>query len=119
MHGGESDVLAHGPIRAALEAAARGAGLDDDTIPEYLASVRALVREMVAHGHGGILVIHCGEQPEFGESAPYRILDGASLASLLRLSKIITRSANNKPRVSDTLTFRQVLRGAFIGESER
>src|SRR6185295_16630027 len=74
LTGGKDDVIAPGPVRVSLEATARSAGLDDETIPEYLKSVRALVSEMVAHGHGGILVIHSSEQPELGEAAPYRMV---------------------------------------------
>jgi len=120
LTGGENAVVAPGPIRTSLEAAARGAGLDDETIPEYLKSVRTLVSEMVAHGHGGILVIHSDERPELGESAPYRMAVGSSLASLLRLSKIIDRPADHsESRTTETLTFGQVLRSAFVSESER
>jgi len=120
LTGGDSEVVAPGPIRNSLEAAAREAGMDDETIPEYLASVRELVSEMAAHGHGGILVIHRGEHPELGESVPYRMVVGSSLASLLRLSKIIGRSANlTEPRTPETMSFGQVLRSAFVSESER
>ncbi len=120
LTGGKNDVVEPKPVRTSLEEAARSAGLDDETIPEYLKAVRALVSEMVAHGRGGILVIHSSELPELGESAPYRMVAGSSLASLLRLSKIISHSADHtESRTAEHLTFGQVLRSAFISESER
>jgi len=120
LTGGESVVLAPGPIRSALESAARAAGLDEDAIADYLGSVRALVREMVAHGHGGLLVIDADERPVVAESAPYRVVAGSSLSSLLRLSKIIARSGTEgRARSPEGSTFGQVLRNAFVSEAER
>lgn len=117
---GKNVVVAPGPIRSSLEATARAAGLDDETITEYLDTVRTLVGEMASHGHGGILVVHSGEQPECAESAPYRMVVGSSLASMLRLSKMIGRSSNQaRAQTPDAVTFGQLLRNAFVKETDR
>jgi len=116
---GKNVVVSPGRLRSSLETAARGAGLDSETIPEYLSSVRELVHEMAAHGHGGILVIYNGDHPALGESASYRMVAGSSIASLLRLSKIIGQPANQIERTPEKITFGQVLHNAFVSESQR
>ena len=54
---------AAGPIRRALETTAVAAGLDGDAVSDYLDAVRSIVREMAAHGRGGIVIISHEEQP--------------------------------------------------------
>ena len=61
LTGGEDVVFAAGPVRRALEATAHAADLDDDTVPDYVDAVRSLVREMAAHGRGGILIVSTEE----------------------------------------------------------
>jgi len=89
LTGGEDVVFAAGPVRRALEAAARAAGLDDDAVSGYLDAVRSIVREMAAHGRGGILIISPEEHPRVGESVTYRMVRDSSLAALLRLVRRI------------------------------
>src|SRR5215471_13839444 len=63
LTGGEDIVFSAGPVRRALEQAAVRAGLDEEAAPNYLDAVRSLVREMAAHGRGGILIINPEEHP--------------------------------------------------------
>jgi hypothetical protein len=91
LTGGEDVVFSAGPVRQALEATARGAGLDDEALPDYLDAVRSLVREMAAHGRGGILIISPEQHPRVAEAGTYRMARDSSLASLLRLARRIGR----------------------------
>ena len=89
LTGGEDVVFSAGPVRRALEATARAAGLDGDAVSDYLDAVRSLVREMASHGRGGILIISPEEHPQVAESAPYRMVLDSSLVALLRLVRHI------------------------------
>lgn len=134
LAGGEEVVNAARPVRRALERVARMAGLEDEELDDYVGAVRALVREMSAHGRGGILVIHPEERPaEILASAPYRMILDSSLASLLRLARRIGRGdgpPSSRPSLryfrghgegddSERVSFRTVLRNAFLSEAER
>jgi hypothetical protein len=134
LTGGDDVVFSEGPVRRALEATATAAGLDTSTVPDYLDSVRALVREMAAHGRGGILIINTEEQPQIAVTATYKMILDASLAPLLRLSRLIARKESDASgvvspfgarRVADTgprhenVAFRHLLRSAFLTEAER
>jgi sensor domain DACNV-containing protein/DisA checkpoint controller-like protein len=138
LTGGEDVVFSAGPVRRALETTARTAGLDDDDVPDYLDAIRSLVREMAAHGRGGILIISCEQHPRVAESATYKMALDSSLASLLRLARRIGRKAQadlpshihrREPGTSkasgaaasgaDNLVFGQLLRSAFLTEAER
>ena len=122
LTGGEDVVFSAGPVRRALETTARVAGLDDDVVPDYLDAVRALVREMAAHGRGGILIISPEQLPRVAESATYRMVLDSSLASLFRLARRIGRRANeaqSAPPAKENLVFGQLLRSAFLTEAER
>jgi hypothetical protein len=137
LTGGENVVSAAGPVRRALEQTARMAGLDDETVSDYLDAVRSLVREMAAHGRGGILIVSPDQHPHVARSAPYRMALDSSLASLLRLAQRIVRkgSQGSQPRPqipgsaeaarlnpsasSDNVAFRYLLRNAFLAETER
>ena len=119
-----------GPVRRALEATARAAGLDDEVVPDYVDAVRALVREMAAHGHRGILIVSFEEYPTAAEGATYRMALDSSLASLLRLARRLHRakrsdraSRSRRPAPAgsevDTVAFGSLLRNAFLTETER
>jgi hypothetical protein len=108
---GDEEVFAAGPVYEALRLIARSAGVDEDVVTPYLRAVGVLVREIVAHGHGGILIISPEEQPAAATLAPYRMTVDSSLAATLRLA---WRSGKNKQ-----VAFGQLLRGAFLTEAER
>jgi hypothetical protein len=132
----EDALFAAAPVRHALETSARSAGLDDDVVGHYLDTVVLLVRETVAHGRGGILIISPDEHPVVAESAPYRMLLDFSLGTLLRLAWRIRGKEGNaqkRSRVRDDgadrtepgmsppngLAFGDLLRNAFLTEAER
>jgi len=134
LTGGEDVVLSAGPVRRALESTAGAAGLDQDAVPDYLDTVRALVREMAAHGRGGILIINDEEHPAIARTSPYRMVPDSSLAPLLRLSRLLgrkdgrarthppdrkVRRASEQVSRSDTVAFRHLLRNSFLSEAER
>jgi hypothetical protein len=102
---GDDVVLSIGPVRRALEATAGAAGLDGDIFYDYLDAVRSLVREMAAHGRGGILIISPDEHPKVAESATYRMMLDSSVASLLRMVQRINRKKGAetlpRPRLRD------------------
>lgn len=107
----EDALFAAAPVRDALEAIARSAGMDDEVVAHYLDTVVLLVRETVAHGRGGILIISPDEHPAVAESAPYRMLVDFSLGTLLRLAWRIRRKGGAQ--------FGDLLRNAFLAEAER
>jgi hypothetical protein len=131
------EVFSGGPVHSALTAIARTAGVDADVVPHYLAAVDFLVREIAEHGRGGILIISADENPSLAESAPYRMVFDSSLAALLRLAWRIGgthaagRLSASRPRGARTdssvdagappenAAFGQLLRNAFLTESER
>jgi hypothetical protein len=135
---GDDEVFSAGPVHRALEAIAHGAGVEDEVVPHYLDVVGFLVREIAAHGHGGILIISPDQHPSVAESAPYRMSLDSSLAALLRLAWRIrgkagdglsARSRRRELRMdssaetgaagSENLAFRQLLHSAFLTEAER
>ncbi len=134
---GEDEVFSVGPIHRALSAIARGASVDADVIPRYLDVVGFLVREIVAHGRGGILIISADEHPPVAASASYRMLPDSSLAALLRLAWRSGRKGTVEPPVRprarglrldsssdpggspEHVAFGQLLRNAFLIEAER
>jgi hypothetical protein len=107
----ENALFAAAPVRDALEAIARSAGLDDEVVGHYLDTVVLLVRETLAHGRGGIFIISPEEHPAVAESAPYRMLVDFSLGTLLRLAWRIRRKGGAQ--------FGDLLRNAFLTEAER
>jgi hypothetical protein len=102
-----------GSIHAALTAIARRSGVEDHVVSHYLDAVSFLVREMMAHGHGGILIISDEENPPAADSMPYEMILDSSLSSLLRLAWRIGDTA------ADVSAFGQLLRSAFLTEAER
>ena len=121
-------------IHRALAAIARTSGVEDHVVPHYLDAVSFLVREMIAHGRGGILIIGTEEQPAVTGSSPYAMVLDSSLASLLRLAWRIgsgatsvtsgaQRSDDGRARESaaapSATAFGQLLRSAFLTEAER
>jgi hypothetical protein len=120
LTGGEALVFSAGPIRRALEATAAAAGLDGDAVSDYLDAVRSIVREMTAHGRGGILIISHEERPQVAESATYKMMLGSSLAALLRLARRIKwkQEIDPRSRPSDP-PFGHLLRNALLTEAER
>jgi hypothetical protein len=106
----EDVLFAAAPVREALERIARSAGMDDNVVGHYLDTVVLLVRETVAHGRGGILIISPEEHPLVAESAPYRMLVDFSLGTLLRLAWRIRGKG---------VEFGDLLRNAFLTEAER
>jgi DNA integrity scanning protein DisA with diadenylate cyclase activity len=113
LTGGENLVFMAGPVRHALESIARAADMNDASVPDYLDAVRSLVREMAAHGHGGLLVISQEERP-LVPSAPYRMALDSSIGTLLRLARRIEPKSP-----SAELAFAQLLRNALLTETER
>jgi hypothetical protein len=117
---GHDEVFFEGPLHNALSAIARQAGVDADVVRDYLAAVHFLVRELVAHGHGGILIVSAEDDPEVALTAPYRVVRGASLAGLLRLAWRAGRKAAPPTPGSESLpAFGALLRDAFVAEAER
>jgi hypothetical protein len=126
---GDDAAFAAGPVRVALETIARSAGMDEDVVNRYLDAVVFLVREMVAHGRGGILIISPDEHPQVPESAPYRLVLDFSLGSLLRLGWRIREKTRREPPdfeadrttvgTSEHVAFGVLLRNAFLTEAER
>lgn len=121
-------------IHRALATIARHSGVEDHVVPHYLDAVSFLVREMIAHGRGGILIIGTEEQPAVTGSAPYAMVLDSSLASLLRLAWRIgsgssgftvstRRSGDDRMReiaaAPAGAAFGQLLRSAFLTEAER
>jgi hypothetical protein len=130
--GGEDVVFGGGQVRRALEATARAAGLDDDTAADYVRAVRSLVREMAAHGRGGILVVSSEENPEVGRHTTYRMVLDSALAPLLRISRLLARKETGSAHIErgasrpgnhgpspETPAFRHLLWNSFMTESER
>lgn len=120
LTGGEHLVFSVGPVRRALEAAAHAAGLDPGDVPAYLDAVQSLVREMAAHGRGGIMIITSEELPQLA-STPYRMALDSSASSLIRLAHRIDRKNTSAvaARAGDDTSFGQLLRGAFLTEVDR
>jgi hypothetical protein len=121
LTGGEELVFAAGPIRRALEATAHAAGLDGDAVSDYLDAVRSIVREMAAHGRGGILIVSHEEQPKVAASATYKMALDSSLAALLRMVRLIKWKQGSEEASSGTGTpqFGHLLRNALLTEVER
>jgi sensor domain DACNV-containing protein len=119
-------LFAAGTVREGLEGIARTAEIEDEGLPDYLELVRGLLRAMAAHGHGGILIISADEKPDLPEDAPYRLVPDSSLATLLRLSRLLGRSDGRKrPASADaggepsTIDTQQLVHDAFLVEIER
>jgi len=119
LTGGEELVFAAGPIRRVLETTARAAGLDGDAVSDYLDAVRSIVREMAAHGRGGIVIISHEEQPQVAASAPYKMVLDSSLAALLRLVGHIEWKSGAVDSGAGTPPFGHLLRNALLIEVER
>ncbi len=121
LTGGEDVVFAAGPVRRALEDAAHAADLDDDAVPDYVDAVRALVREMAAHGRGGILIVSNEEWPDVAATATYRMAVDSSVAALLRLARHLGRAkgGDRRPQTGSAVEFGSLLRNAFLTEAER
>jgi hypothetical protein len=112
LSGAEDVVLAPGPVRDALEASARGAGMEDENVAEYLDAVRALVTRLSAHGRGGIVVVSHEDQPAVARTGTYRMARDSSITSMLRL-------AHRVGRKDDATSYGFLLRSAFLTEVER
>ena len=122
-------------IHRALKTIASNSGVEDHVIPHYLDAVAFLVREMIAHGRGGILIIATEEEPAVTGTAPYAMVLDSSLASLLRLAWRIGSGSgitsttgvwrHGDQRVREVsappagAAFGQLLRSAFLTEAER
>lgn len=122
-------------IHHALKTIATNSGVEEHVVPHYLDAVAFLVREMIAHGRGGILIIGTEEEPAVTGTAPYAMVLDSSLASLLRLAWRIGSGSgatsttggwrHGDPRIREVSTppagaaFGQLLRSAFLTEAER
>src|SRR5688572_27747036 len=123
-------------IHRALKAIACDSGVEEHVVPHYLDAVAFLVREMIAHGRGGILIIGTDEEPVVTGTAPYAMVLDSSLASLLRLAWRIgsgsagfTATTGTRRAGDDRMreiaaaptgaAFGQLLRSAFLTEAER
>jgi hypothetical protein len=133
---GDQVFAADGSIHGALTAIAHSGGVEDHVVPHYLDAVVFLVREMIAHGRGGILIVSHEADPAVAESAPYAMVLDSSVASLLRLAWRLGSGAPERscaPRaqrpggdrheaaaiVQPGTAFGQLLRSAFLTEAER
>ena len=122
---GDDEVFSAGRVHRALAAIAQRAGVDPDVVSHYVETVAFLVREIGAHGHGGILIISADERPVAAESAPYRMALDSSLAALLRLGWRAGGQTEGRPRDAhpparpETPAFGELLRNAFLTEAER
>ena len=116
LTGSENIVFTAGPVRRALEAAARSAGLEDTAFPGYVSAVRALVSEMSSHGRGGVLVVSAEEHPEVPDATPYLTETHTSLATLLRIS---TRLADRAHAHTAADGYGGLMRSAYLDEIER
>jgi hypothetical protein len=119
LTGGEELVFAAGPVRRALETTAQAAGLDGDAVSDYLDAVRSIVREMAAHGHGGIVIVSHEQQPPVAASAPYKMALDSSLTAHLRLVGRIKRKSGAVDGATGTPPFGHLLRNALLTEVER
>lgn len=115
--------FAWGVVRRALETAARNAQLGDASMTDYLDTVRALVREMAAHGKGGILIISPDARPMLPPSSSYRAHSDFAIAQLLHYldgAAGARRAVGTSPSAGGGgLQLRHVLRSAFVSETER
>lgn len=118
LTGGEDVVLSAGPVRRQLERFAREEALHGEAISDYLDMIRAIVREMAAHGRGGILAVGPEEELELDALAGYKTAPDVSLSAILRqLHGYGPRRRGGAFRVAVSLG--EVLRGAFLSEAER
>jgi hypothetical protein len=118
LTGGEDVVLAAGPVRRALETFARDEGLRGEAVADYLDVIRAVVREMAAHGRGGILVVGPEERLGVDALAGYRTQPDIAITSVLRqLHGYGPR--HRGPGFRAAVSLGEVLRGAFLNEAER
>jgi hypothetical protein len=109
----EDLLLAEGVVRTGLEEIARRDEVDRQTVPDYLYSIQAIVREMAAHGYGGILVVSPEHDPDLPTADAYHLAPHASLASLLKLSHLLNGAAGQPGGRRD------LLRSAFLTEITR
>ncbi|HXD20397.1 MAG TPA: hypothetical protein VN654_25450 [Vicinamibacterales bacterium] len=119
LTGGEELVFSAGPIRRALEGNAGAAGLEGDAVSDYLDVIRSIVREMSAHGRGGILIVTHEAQPDVAGSATYKMALDSSLTTLLRLVRRITWKQDAGRQEAAAPPFGDVLRNALLTEVER
>jgi len=119
LTGGEELVFSAGPIRRALEATAGAAGLEGDAVSTYLDAVRSIVREMSAHGRGGIVIVSHEEEPPVVQSATYKMVLDSSLAALLRLVGRIKWTSGTVSSAAGNPPFGHLLRNALLTEVER
>ena len=120
---GEDVILARGAVRRALESCAKSAGFGEEVIPDYLSTVRAVVREMATHGRGGILVVSPDAQPRLPAGASYETRDDGTMGQLLQFldggngahagPTVASRGARGPAQL------RRFLRSAFVNEAER
>jgi hypothetical protein len=122
LTGGEDVVFSVGPVRRRLEGLARAAGSPEHVVHDYVKAVQSLVREMAAHGHGGILIVGDDYDADFVTSAAYRMVQDSSLLSLLQLGRHLAPARNESDRgrsPADDAAYRSVLRSTFLTEAER
>ncbi len=122
LTGGEDVFFSVGPVRRRLEALAHAAGANDRVITDYVKAVQSLVREMAAHGHGGILIVGNDYHSDVAKGAAYHMALDSSLLSLLQLARHLGPTRNDshtgQPSADDP-AFRSVLRSTFLTEAER
>ena len=119
---GEDLVFSVGPVRRRLEAMARAAEVTDEGVHDYVKAVQSLVREMAAHGRGGILIVSSEQCQHVAKTATYGMMLDSSLASLIRLARHLGPPRNGTQPgalTNESATFRNVLRSTFLIEAER
>jgi hypothetical protein len=119
LTGGEQLVFSAGPVRRALEAMADAADMRGASVSEYLDAVRSIVREMAAHGRGGIVIISHDTRPRVAASATYKMALDSSLAALIKLVGHITTTQGIGPQPPGTPSVGSLLRNALLSEIAR
>lgn len=108
-----------GPVREALEEAARRGCFEPSAWARYLDAVRRMLGRMSAHGHGGLLVLDAAERVRAMPPQPYSLAQGVSLASLIRLSMHIRLPDGLASPALNGPAFRDVMLSAFASQIER
>lgn len=132
IRGGADNLLFDaGLVRRALERIARAAGIEPDGVPEYIHAVQAIVRQIIGHGHGGILVINTEQPPELASDVAFRMTTDSGLVTLFRLSRLLDGRARDAEAAAlgdrdtaprddavERVSSRHLLRDALMSETE-
>jgi len=120
----EDPTAIEGPVRRALLRCAEQAKLGPASYRDYLATIRAIVRQMSSHGRGGILVVSDVDEPHVPVRASYRTVRSPALGELLHFmdGAVDARhggSAGPSSASGAAMQLRRVLQRAVQDEVER